>query len=67
MGILSGGEPKIIGISFLLIAPCTHFFFYEIKNKNQYYYYYNLGISKPTLWGSTFVIGLINLLILIII
>ena len=64
IGILFGGQPKMIGLSFLLIAPFTQYFFYEIKNKNQYYYYYNLGISNVMLWISTFVIGLINLLIL---
>ncbi len=57
----------MIGLSFLLIAPFTQYFFYEIKNKNQYYYYYNLGISNVMLWISTFVIGLINLFILMII
>ena len=67
IGILLGGQPKMIGLSFLLIAPFTQYFFYEIKNKNQYYYYYNLGISNVMLWISTFVIGLINLLILMII
>lgn len=67
IGILFGGQPKIIGVSFLLIAPFIQYFFYEIKNKNQYYYYYNLGISNVMLWASTFVIGLINLLILMIV
>ena len=64
IGVLFGGQPKMIGLSFLFIAPFTQYFFYEIKNKNQYYYYYNLGISNVMLWISTFVIGLINLLIL---
>jgi len=57
----------MIGLSFLLIAPFAQYSFYEIKNKNQYYYYYNLGISNVMLWTSTFVIGLINLLILMMI
>lgn len=67
IGILFGGQPKMIGLSFLLIAPFAQYSFYEIKNKNQYYYYYNLGISNVMLWTSTFVIGLINLLILMMI
>ncbi len=67
IGILFGGEPQIIGLSYLFIAPFSHFFIYEIQNKNQYYYYYNLGFSNVILWVSTFVIALVNLLILIII
>ena len=67
IGILFGGQPKIIGLSFLFIAPFTQYLLYEIKNKNQCYYYYNLGISDIMLWVSTFVIGLINLFILIIV
>lgn len=63
IGIIFGGQPKVIGLSFLFISPFTHYFFYEIKNKNKYYYYYNLGISNNMLWISTVVIGLINLLI----
>lgn len=67
VGFLFGGDLKIIGLIFLLITPFTQYFFYEIKNKNQYYYYYNLGISDTMLWLSTFVTGLINLIILIVI
>jgi len=66
IGILFGGDLKSIGLSFLFVAPFTQYIFYEI-NKNQYYYYYNLGLNKAILWFSTFVIALINLLILIII
>lgn len=67
IGILFGFEPQTIGLSFLFIAPVTQYFFYEIKNKNQYYYYYNLGLSNVMLWVSTFVIALVNFLILTII
>jgi len=65
IGIFFGGGLKTIGLSFICIAPFTQYFFYEAKHKNQYYYYYNLGISRLILWGSTFVIGLVNVLILI--
>lgn len=65
IGFFFGGNPKIIGLTFLWIAPFTQYFFYEVKNKNQYYYYYNLGISKLILWGSTFILGVINFLILL--
>lgn len=67
VGILFDFQPKMIGLSFLFISPFTHYFFYEIKHKNQYYFFYNSGISNVMLWMSTFVIGLINLLILILI
>jgi len=68
IGISSGGDTlKTIGLSFLFVGPFIQYFFYEIKNKNEYYYYYNLGLSKSALWVSTFAIGLINLLILMII
>lgn len=63
---LFDSQQETIGISFLFIALFTHYFFYDMKNKNQYYYYYNLGISNGMLWTSTFVFGLINLLILMI-
>lgn len=64
IGVLFGGDLLSIGLSFLVVAPFTHFFVYEI-NQNQYYYYYNLGLNQAILWLSTFVIALINLLILI--
>ena len=64
--ILLDIEPIIIGVIFLIIAPLTQYFFYEIKNKNQYYYYYNLGLSNRLLWCSTFVIGIINFIILMV-
>ncbi len=69
IGILLGGQPKVIGLSFLLILPFTQYLFYEIKNKNQYYYYYyyNLGISNVMLWSSTFIIAFVNLLIMMVI
>lgn len=63
IGGLFGGNLKSVGLSFLLISPLTHYFYYEVVNRNQYYYYYNLGISKLTLWGVTLFIALINLLI----
>lgn len=67
MGILFGSQPEIIGLSFLVIAPFTQYFYYNIKNRNEYYYYYNLGISNSMLWISTVAIGIINLLVLMII
>ncbi len=60
-------EKLIVGFSYLLIAPLIHFFLYNIKSKYEYYYYYNLGISNATLWSSTIVIGILNLIILAII
>ncbi len=64
IGFIFSVSLNIIGLYYLYIAPMTHLFIYEIKNKNEYYYYYNLGLTKLILWGSTFVIALINLLIL---
>ncbi len=66
VALLLRGTPKTIGLTFLLIAPFIQYYFYELKTKNEYYYYYNLGITKGKLWLSTFVIGLINLLILLL-
>jgi len=67
IGALLGGQLKLIGLVFLLIAPLTQYYIYNIKNKNQYYYYYNIGVGNVTLWTSTLLIGLINLLILILV
>jgi len=66
VGLLFGGELTTIGLSFFIIAPFTQYFLYEMNNKNQYYYYYNLGLSKLSLWISTLIISLINLLVLIL-
>ncbi len=67
IGLLVRFEPMLIGLNFMLIAPISHFFLYEIRNKNYYYYFYNLGLSKTILWCSTFIIGIINLLIISIV
>lgn len=64
IGILAGGQPKMMGLSFLLIAPFVHYYLYDIIDKNQYYYYYNLGLSNCMLWISTFAIVLVNLFIM---
>ncbi|MEY8848544.1 hypothetical protein AB9K26_07000 [Psychroserpens sp. XS_ASV72] len=67
IGLVFGGDLKVIGLIFLCVSPFVHFFFYEVKNKNQYYYYYNLGLTNTKLWISTVVFGIINVLILAII
>jgi len=64
IGILLGGKPSTIGISFIFIAPLIQYYVYHIKNKNEYYYYFNLGLSHIELWASTAIIAFINLLIL---
>ena len=64
LGILLGGKLSTIGICFIFIAPIIQYYVYEIKHKNEYYYYFNLGLGTIELWASTFIIALINLLIL---
>ncbi len=49
---------KTIGVTYLFLSLLFHYFIYEVKNKNEYYFYYNLGLSRLTLWGITFVLGL---------
>jgi hypothetical protein len=64
MGILLGGKLSTIGFCFIFIAPIIQYYVYQIKSKNEYYYYFNVGLSNLELWASTFIIALINLLIL---
>ena len=49
---------KLTAISLCIIAPCNHFYFYNLLNKNQYFYYFNLGINSTKLWQSTGIISL---------
>jgi len=63
-GLIFGDDIKSIGLAFLFIAPLMQYFVYEIKNKHEYYFYYNLGLSNAKLWVSTFIIGIINLILL---
>ncbi|GAB1473120.1 hypothetical protein MASR2M69_05610 [Bacteroidota bacterium] len=58
---------KYIGLAFLFICPLIHFFVYELKNEKEYYFYYNMGLSKATLWSSTFSISLFICIILFLI
>ncbi len=72
MSILMGmlfykGSLISIGMTYLFISLLSHFFLYEIKDKNEYYFFYNSGLSKKNLWISTGLFALINLLLLIII
>lgn len=64
IGVLVGDHAKTIGIYYLVIAPIVHYWVYDIHNKNVYYFYFNLGLDHLRLWTSTFLIALLNLLIL---
>jgi len=64
LGFLLGNKPIFIGFTYLIIAPIVHHFTYGYTYKNECYYYFNLGLSSHTLWGSTFIVALFNLLIL---
>lgn len=54
------------GFAYLFSSLLFQYFIYEVKNHNEYYFYFNSGFSKVTLWGSTFVFGIIVCLISII-
>lgn len=67
IAIIFGGGATMIGLSFLIALPFSHYLFYEIKNNSQYYYYYNIGLNNLVLWSSTILIAITNLIILMLI
>ena len=66
-GITGEFSFKVLGISYIILGLLFHYFVYEIRNHNEYYFYYNIGLSKLTLWVSTFILSLIIGLIFILI
>jgi H+/Cl- antiporter ClcA len=59
LGISGSFSLGLLGFSYLFLAVLCQYFIYELNNPNEYYFYYNLGLSKPILYVSTVVIGLL--------
>ena len=54
-------------VCYLVMTLFFHYLIYEKINPNDYYFYHNMGLSKLVLWGTTFFLSLIILLILAIV
>jgi len=59
MGITDKFSFKTVGVSYIFLGLIFHYFIYEIRNFNEYYFYYNLGLSRISLWVSTFSLNII--------
>jgi hypothetical protein len=55
-----------VGIGYILITLIFQYFIYEIRNPNDYYFYHNIGLSKYLLWGTTLILSLLIVTILMI-
>jgi hypothetical protein len=48
---------KGFGFGYILSGLITQYFVYDVRHTNEYFFYYNLGITKPVLYGSTLVLN----------
>ena len=66
MGYILNGQLSFVSVggSYFFLGLLMHYFIYEIRNSNEYYFYHNMGLSRRSLWVSTFVLDLLMALIL---
>lgn len=55
-----------VGMGYILMTLVFQYFIYEKRNPNDYYFYYNMGLSKYLLWGTTLILSLLIVTILMI-
>ncbi len=61
IGLIINGSfaSNILGFAIIFCTPLLQYFIYEIRYPKEYYFYYNFGLSKGVLWVSTFILGYI--------
>lgn len=67
LGIAKQFSFTLFGMAYLLMAPASHLFIYEVLYRQEYYFYHNLGFSKLRLWVWSFLVSLTIAICLILI
>lgn len=58
--LMGGPFFEKMGASCFISGLLVHYFIYEIGYSHEYYFYYNIGLSRLTLWITTFALSLIT-------